>query len=152
MTNIKFKELLAEALGHEVWGAHETMGIKFELGKKVEEGRGEFHIWVFCSHWWLQQGDSKHFEDIVNSESDKDNVEKKVHALNNKKLVSVEFHEDSFGMVFDFEDGLFLRVLPYGNDKPDAPQIQIHQGIKTLVVQADGKYRVEEPKETTAKR
>lgn len=54
-TNAKIKELLNPAIGLKIWGVHETMGIKFELGEEIEKGLGEFHFWIFCSHWWLKK-------------------------------------------------------------------------------------------------
>lgn len=134
-------------MGQKAWDARETLGVQFEMGKEIEKGRGEFNFWIFCSHWWLQKGKGKDFEDIVNSESNKANIEKKVAILNGKKLLSAEFHEDNFGTVFDFDDDIFLRVAPYGNGKKDQSQWQLGKGRKTLVVQADGHYFIEEPDE-----
>ncbi len=141
-TNDIIKESLRPAVGLKIWNAHETMGIKFELGKEVEKGQGEFHFWIFCSYWWLKKGKGRDFENVVNSESNKDAIEKKVKILNGKKLIGVEYHDDGLTTFFDFEDDLFLHVAPYGTDKKDRPQWQLFTEKQIITLQQDGTYRV----------
>jgi len=142
-TNDKVKELLKSVIGLKLWNARQTVGIKFELGKEVEKGRSEYHFWIFCSHWWLKKGKGRDCEDIVNSESNKNNIEKKVKILNDKKLIEVEYHEDGKTTFFDFEDDMFLHVAPYGSDKEDQPQWQLFTDNEIVTLQQDGDYRVE---------
>lgn len=141
-TNIKINELLEPLKGLKVWNARETMGIKFELGKEVEKSRGEYHFWIFCSHWWLKKGKGKDSEDIVNSESNKDAIEKKVKILNRKKLSSVEYRDDGRTTFFDFEGELFLHVAPYGTDNKEQPQWQLFTETEIITLQQQGDYRV----------
>ena len=134
--------MLKPVIGVKVWNARETMGIKFEMGNEVEKGSGEFRLWIFCSHWWLKKGKGKDFQDIVNSESNKDAIEEKVKILNGKKLSRVEYHDDGRTTFFDFEGDLFLHVAPYGTDKKDQPQWQLFTEKEIVTLQEDGDYRV----------
>lgn len=78
----------------------------------------------------------------MNSESNKENIEKKVQILNGKKLVGVEYHDDGFTTFFDFEDDLFLHISPYGVDKKDQPQWQMFTEKEIFTLQQDGTYRI----------
>lgn len=137
-TNTQIQEVLHPAVGMPIWNARETMGIKFEMGKEREKGRGEFGFWIFCSHWWLQKGKGTNFEDIVNSESTKEHIEERVKVLNGKKLLAVEYHEENYTTFFDFEDDLFLHIAPYGTDQKDQEQWMFFSPDQITTLSADG--------------
>ncbi|MDQ3008833.1 MAG: hypothetical protein M3Q81_04530 [bacterium] len=124
-----------------IWAAHETVGIKFEMGNNLEENRGEYHFWVSTSHWWLEQGSNREFEDIVHSESSLFNIDKKIAILNGKKLIDVEYYKEHNGIVFVFDDDLFLRVSPHAGKVRDLFQLFTKDEI--VSVQSDGTYRTE---------
>lgn len=145
LTNSQVKDLFAKVIGKKVWNARETLGIKFELGTEIENGQGEFHFWISTSHWWLQQGTGSDFEDIVHSESSEKNLNEKIKILDGKRLVSVGFHKESLGITFDFDDGLFLRVAPYGGKKL-WEQFQMFTSKEIISVMSDGTYHTESVK------
>ncbi|MEP7167563.1 MAG: hypothetical protein ABI758_06705 [Candidatus Woesebacteria bacterium] len=109
------KTFINSALNQKIWNSRHKLGsmIAFEVGKEIEEGRGEYHFWLENCHWWLQQGTGKDFEDIVNSESSQDAIASKIKILDGKKPLNVQFKTDNSSTIFDFEDNLFLKIAPY---------------------------------------
>lgn len=142
ITQDVLKELLIDAMNKPVWGARETIGIKFEMGEKVDDQRGEYHFWVSTSHWWLQQGSTREFEDIVSSESSLKNIDKKIAILNGKHLIDVEFHQSNNGVVLVFDEDLFLKILPSSGKVRDL--FQLFTEDKIIYIQSDGMYQIEQ--------
>lgn len=118
------------------------------MGKKASADQGEYHYWINCCHWWLHRGSTSDYEDIVNSESNKKNISEKLAILEGKKLLNIQFKTENASTFMDFEDGLFLRLAPYGkNEFDDVPgaveQWFIFNGDKILHVFSDGTASVE---------
>lgn len=144
LTQQKLRELLSDVMHKPVWGARETIGIKFEMGDKLDDQRGEYHFWVSTSHWWLQQGSEQKFADVVHSESSKTDIAKKIAILNGKQLLDVEFHSDTNGVVLVFDEGFFLRIAPYSGQVRDLFQLFTKNEI--VSIQSDGTYNTQENK------
>lgn len=142
-TNNTVKDLLSPVISLPAWNARETLGIKFELGEISETGRGTYGFWIFCSHWWLKRGMGTNFIDIVNSESSKDNIEKKIKVLNGKKLIGVEYHDDGLTTFFDFEDDLFLHISPYGKEETNREQWMFFTPERIISLLSNGSLSVE---------
>lgn len=141
LTQNKLRQLLSKAMNLPIWGAHETIGIKFEMGKELEENRGEYHFWISTAHWWLEQGKNRDFEDIVHSESSLANIDKKIAIINGKRLIDVEYHQEHNGVVFVFDDDIFLRISPQAGKIRDLFQLFTEKEV--ISVQSDGTYRTE---------
>lgn len=135
-TNEKIKELTAQMIGKKTWNVRETIGIKLELGNKIEKDRGEFHLWISTAHWWLQQGEGKNFKDIIHSESNIENIAEKITILDNKLFLGAEYHEETNGIFLDFSDNLFLRIAPYSGKKRNI--LQIFSARQIISIHSDG--------------
>lgn len=146
------------SLGQKIWHVRHQIGsmIKFETGTQIAEGRGEYHYWINCCHWWLHRGGASDsdYEDIVNSESNKKNISEKLAILEGKKLLNIHFKSEDASTLMEFEDGLFLRLAPYGmdefGDEPgDVGQWFIFHDDQILHVFADGTVSVETATESS---
>lgn len=113
--NSAFSDFVQPALGKSIWLVRHRVGsmIILDLGKKIEEDFGEYHLWIDCCHWWLQQGRDDTFSDIVTSESNKSAIEQKIQILLGKSILSIELNEQTANTFIDFEQDLFLRMTPY---------------------------------------
>jgi len=144
LTKKTLKALFEPIIGQKLWGIRENIGssIKFEFGKEIEEGRGEYHFWIFCAHWWLERGSTKTYQDIVHSSSSQENIKEKIKILEGKKLLNVEFDLESGNTFFDFDDDLFLETASYSGSDP-GPQWELFTPTYVLSVGANGQYEYE---------
>lgn len=141
LTNKIFKEILSNSIGREVWGAREVMGVKFDLGKKLEENMGEFHFWIFTTHWWLQRKVDGQIEDIVNSASSEEKQEQKITVLNGLNFLGGEYHEENNILFLDFQDGYFLTVAPWAGKTRGV--LDLFTENEVFAIKSDGTYTIE---------
>lgn len=108
---------LAKALNQPLWNVRVRLGsmLVFEIGDAIESDRGEYHFSLDGCHWWLQRDENGSSQDIIHSESDKEIIESAVKVLEGKKLLSIQLDEEMSSAVFDFDDGYFLKIAPYGS-------------------------------------
>lgn len=139
------QEFIHASLNQGVWNVRQllTTTIYFEIGRKTEEDRGEYHYSVDNCHWWLKKGKGKNYEDIVSSGSSEDNIGKKISILEGKKLLSIQFDPEYAITFFDFEDDLFLEMCPMREKEPSA-QWYLMTGQEMLEVMSDGTYSITE--------
>lgn len=151
-------EFTEPTIGKKLWNIRHQVGsmLVFEFGKPTEDGDGEYHYWINCCHWWLQQGTEHDFEDIVCSNSSKKNIAAKIGILEGKKLLNINYLPENGTTYFDFEDNLFLTTSPYGirerfgdysvEDDP-TEQWYLFKDDKVLSVLDDGTYTIKNASE-----
>lgn len=139
------QNFLINAIGKPLWNVRIRLGsmLVFEIGEKVEDDRGEFHFSFDGCHWWLQQGQGRSFNDVVHSESSKENIETQVKILEGKRLLGIQINEEIASAVFDFEGDFFLRVAPYGSTSM-LKQWKVFTKDKILTVFSDSRSEVKD--------
>lgn len=142
------QNFIANAINKPLWNVRRRVGsmLLFETGEKVDEGLGGFHFWVNCGHWWLQQGEGKDFQDIVHSENSKTNMDERILILNGKKLLNIQLNKENNSIIFDFEEDIFLRIAPYGNDIV-RDLLYVFTPTEVLSVSSDGNVQIKPSEE-----
>lgn len=107
-------------LGH---GSFITLGfgkdIAFEITvrqKKEINHKPEWDLWVYMCFWELKMNN----EIVACSDDERDDIEKALKHIENKKLLKVEVLSDNYDMQFDFEGGISLHL--FSNLKDDYKQ------------------------------
>jgi hypothetical protein len=107
---------IAPLLGQKTWGAALGVGsfVTLEFGQSrpaQQQGQrvhGEWHLWVYCSAWRLEQGDNF----VAGSEDGRPKLEASVTLLNGLTLQAVDVRPPALEVVFTFDRGIVLRVFP----------------------------------------
>ena len=107
---------VAPLLGQKVWGAALGTGsfVTLEFGA-VRPGQGpgtrdhgEWHLWIYCAAWRLEQEDAV----LAASEDPRPKLEQAVTRLNGLALDVIEVRRPALEAIFQFEQGIALRVFP----------------------------------------
>lgn len=117
---VEIKDKLNAMVGLKAWNASLGVGsfITCEFGKALppnQEGviHGEWHLWVYCCSWRLEQAGSM----LVSSEDPPEILKKAVERLNNLKLLLLEITSPTGDAVFNFEQEISLKLFSiYSNE------------------------------------
>jgi hypothetical protein len=142
---------LEPLLGNRAWGVSLGVGsfITLEFGaviqdKVPESPRGEWHLWVTYSAWYLE----KNGEVLSASEDPRPRLRSAVQAMENRMLRSVEITCPALETVFCFDEALSLHLFPvYSQDyehwllyAPDGNVLTVGPGIEWSYSSASEPY------------
>ncbi len=102
-------------LGKNAWGVSIGHGsfLTLEFGQPLpltdqsEKVHGEWHLWIFCCVWRLEEGDTI----LAASEDDRDKLKLAVRRLENLVLQSIDLISSTFDLVLTFEHQVVLRTF-----------------------------------------
>jgi len=102
-------------LGKKAWGVSLGEGsfITIEFGIPVpseedqEQIHGEWHLWIYCCSWRLEQGE----EILAASEDSQSKLEEAVKTLECLTLYSVELLPPAWDTILNFEQQVILRLF-----------------------------------------
>lgn len=111
----EIQSYIISMLGKKTWGVSLGEGsfITMEFGnpilqtKENEQIHGEWHLWVYCCCWRLEQGE--HI--LAASEDSRPKLEKAVQILEGLSLNSVELLAPAWDTIFSFEKQVILRLF-----------------------------------------
>lgn len=114
------KKLFSEIIGLEARNAQLGHGsfITIDFGKNIiikgkkpsnDFERGEWHLWVYMCTWRLEQNG----EPIIGAGDERDTLRLKIPLLTGKKLLQVKIVNNSFDVIFDFEEGYSLLLFSF---------------------------------------
>jgi len=119
MINIDFLNDLNALVGKIAWNVKNGEGsfITINFGENIKISnsfeRGEWYLWLYFSKWVLNKSNDK----IVSNNDNKILITQNITELNNKKVIKVNFNENSFVAEFIFEDDYKLVVLPSNDEE-----------------------------------
>ncbi len=102
-------------LGKNAWGVSIGHGsfLTLEFGQPVPINeqppmiQGEWHLWIYCCVWRLEEGDKI----LAASEDDRDKLKLAVQRLENLALQSIDLISSSWDLVLTFEHQVVLRTF-----------------------------------------
>jgi hypothetical protein len=110
----KVEAHIASLIGYQAWGVSLGIGsfLTLEFGKPVVSKKsqslhGEWHLWVYCCAWRLEESNSI----LTASEDPRSKIERNIQRLNKLRLLSTQIFFPAWDATFQFEQQVILRLF-----------------------------------------
>jgi hypothetical protein len=116
-------QVFSPLLGRFVFDAKKGHGsfVTFSLTSTPEAPIEEFYFWVYMCEWEIREAGNE----LAHSESEDDELNSAVSAMNGRKLEAISFHSWlkqaglKYGATLRFERGLVMKLCQYEDSSPD---------------------------------
>ncbi len=129
-------------LGQTAWNVKLGIGsfLTMEFGKSisisVNDKRGEWYLWIYCSGWYIENPNNI----FIGSEDSRNILRKEVQALEGHKIEDILISTVAFETKFVFDDGIVLHTFPLSfRDDCDSWKLFTPEK-KVLVINPNGKW------------
>jgi hypothetical protein len=141
----KFYKISHEIVGRQAWGVKAGMGsfLTMEFGSRIKkpdaDERGEWHFWVYCCSWRIEQ--NEHI--VLGCEDSKVKIEAFLHKFEKSTLESFEVTLPGLDAILKFDTGLTLKLFTINTEDEDQWML-FTPNDKVLVVGPSGMWTYED--------
>lgn len=110
----KINQIIHPLLGYEAWGVKLGIGsfITMEFGtpviKRSKKIHGEWHLWIYCCGWYLENQNRS----FIGSEDPREILKSEVTVLEGQRLENIVISPIALETNFRFSNGKVLHTFP----------------------------------------